>query len=274
MGTEVVFYDLPAVEVELPGYLHVGIQGETGATFTPNVDEDGILSWENDKDLPNPESVDLKLLLEIAAAEDLAQIRQDIADLQYREIQILSITASVSVAELGSTVNVFEVAWETNKTPVSMQLNGAAVEIGEGATVFGWSTNEAGITADKNWKVYVQDERGAEDTAAVTVKFLNGVYYGALAHAAEVDSAGVLGMHCTLQSGRGVEFTVIPSKGKRPAYACPTRYGTPTFKIGGLTYEWEKVSTFDFTNASGYTESYDVWMHGQDVPDTITVSVS
>jgi hypothetical protein len=34
--------------------------GENGATFTPSVSEDGVLSWTNDKDLPNPEPVNIK----------------------------------------------------------------------------------------------------------------------------------------------------------------------------------------------------------------------
>ena len=31
-----------------------------GATFTPSVSAEGIISWTNDKDLPNPQSVDIK----------------------------------------------------------------------------------------------------------------------------------------------------------------------------------------------------------------------
>ena len=31
-----------------------------GATFTPHVSEDGVISWTNDQDLPNPESVNIK----------------------------------------------------------------------------------------------------------------------------------------------------------------------------------------------------------------------
>lgn len=34
--------------------------GDNGATFTPDVSEDGILSWTNDKDLPNPAPVNIK----------------------------------------------------------------------------------------------------------------------------------------------------------------------------------------------------------------------
>ena len=34
--------------------------GEDGATFIPSVSEGGVLSWSNDKDLPNPEPVNIK----------------------------------------------------------------------------------------------------------------------------------------------------------------------------------------------------------------------
>lgn len=37
-----------------------GAAGEDGATFTPSVSADGVLSWTNDKELPNPDPVDLK----------------------------------------------------------------------------------------------------------------------------------------------------------------------------------------------------------------------
>ena len=34
--------------------------GEDGATFTPDVSEEGVISWTNDKDLPNPDPVNIK----------------------------------------------------------------------------------------------------------------------------------------------------------------------------------------------------------------------
>lgn len=36
------------------------LMGEDGATFTPHVDEDGTLSWTNNKNLVNPEPVNIK----------------------------------------------------------------------------------------------------------------------------------------------------------------------------------------------------------------------
>lgn len=40
---------------EIIGRISVG----DGATFTPSVDSDGVISWTNNKNLPNPESVDI-----------------------------------------------------------------------------------------------------------------------------------------------------------------------------------------------------------------------
>lgn len=37
-----------------------GVAGENGATFTPSVSVEGVLSWTNDKDLTNPEPVNIK----------------------------------------------------------------------------------------------------------------------------------------------------------------------------------------------------------------------
>lgn len=37
-----------------------GTDGENGATFTPSVSPEGVISWTNDKQLANPESVNIK----------------------------------------------------------------------------------------------------------------------------------------------------------------------------------------------------------------------
>lgn len=37
-----------------------GTPGDTGATFTPSVDSEGNLSWTNDRELDNPETINIK----------------------------------------------------------------------------------------------------------------------------------------------------------------------------------------------------------------------
>lgn len=40
--------------------INIGGKGEDGATFIPSVSTDGVISWTNDKDLPNPDPVNIK----------------------------------------------------------------------------------------------------------------------------------------------------------------------------------------------------------------------
>lgn len=51
----------PVLNIVLPigNTGHTGATGDTGATFTPNVSENGIISWDNDKELPNPPERDI-----------------------------------------------------------------------------------------------------------------------------------------------------------------------------------------------------------------------
>lgn len=48
----------PELEAELD--LVGGIPVENGATFIPSVSKEGVISWTNDKELPNPEPVNIK----------------------------------------------------------------------------------------------------------------------------------------------------------------------------------------------------------------------
>ena len=48
------------LSASLPGGLNFGVPGKDGATFTPSLDDDGNLSWSNDKDLPNPEPKNIR----------------------------------------------------------------------------------------------------------------------------------------------------------------------------------------------------------------------
>lgn len=48
------------LKARLPGNLNFGVPGEDGATFTPAVDDEGNLSWSNDKGLENPETKNVR----------------------------------------------------------------------------------------------------------------------------------------------------------------------------------------------------------------------
>lgn len=228
----------------------------------------------------NGDGISVESLRRVPVDVLLGGIRQEIDDLKYVPIAITSfsiaatelasgVKAGNTTMEMGAVVEALTFAWSVNKRAESAALDGEAVDLGEQGIV----KSGLGIRENRKFTLTATDERGAVSQKSVTVSFVNGIYYGAMAAGGYVDSDVLLGMVRKLQGSRGTAFTV-DAAGRRPVFACPTRYGTPTFVIGGFTYEWSKAATIDFTNASGYTESYDVWMHGQDVAGSITVTVS
>ena len=56
------------------------------------------------------------------------------------------------------------------------------------------------------------------------------------------------------------DLEVNAGAGEKIVYAIPTSFGTPTFNVGGFDGGFTKAQTLEFTNASGYKQSYDVWM--------------
>ena len=196
----------------------------------------------------------------------LSGILADIADLKYIAIDITSISNSVGTVEMGTVVRTVTITWALNKDPASQTVDGADVNAAaRSVTLEGLS-----ITSAKSYTVKAVDERGASDTASTGINFYNGVYGGSLADGAALDSAAILSLTRKLQSGKATNFTAPAG---RPTYALPSRYGTPSFNIGGFDYTWNKVATIDFENASGYVEPYDIWQHPQLVSGAITVTV-
>ena len=78
-----------------------------------------------------------------------------------------------------------------------------------------------------------------------------------------------------LGTGRGVGFTVNASGSNKIYYACPTRYGTPNFSVGGFGGGFiQRATGISVTNAQSFTETYDLYESITAGLGTTTVSVS
>lgn len=200
----------------------------------------------------------------------LQSLEDAVADLLYEPVDITSLTITPSVAEMGTTLNDVNLQWAINKDPVTLIVDGTncPVDLRE--------LNSPGIalTETRNFVVSATDERGATDSMTKTLPFYNGVYYGVLADGAALNSAAVLTLTKVLTNSRTRSFTANCGATQRIAYALPARLGTPTFKVGGFEGGFYLASTFNFTNASGYTESYNVWLSSNTNLGTTTVEVS
>lgn len=268
---------IPHEVLQNPGdKLYVGIYGvsEDKTQITPTVFAQGPKIFKG-ADPSGDESTEpsLPVWVQLQGSIDLLErLEKDVATLQYDvigPIDVTGISATPSVAELGSTVDSVTVTWAVNREPVSQTVTGEAVDAGARSAVV-----PGPFTATTSFEVVATDERGATDTATTRINFYNGIYYGPLASGVVPDSAAILGLTRKLQGGKGATISYTPADGKRPSYACPTGYGTPKFVIGGFEYAWTKLGTIQFENASGSKESYDIWQHPQDVTASMTITVS
>ena len=227
---------------------------DTGEMYKCIKAADGVYTWEPFGSVDN---------------ETIAEIKRDIADLKYIPIDITQITGGMTV-EMGSVVNNVTIGWALNKEPTSQTLGGESVDVSERSKAL----TGLAISANTTFPLAVTDERGATDSASASISFLNGVYYGVLEQGAEVNSAAILTLTRKLQGAKGITFTANAGATQQIVYALPTRYGTPGFNVGGFDGGFAKAMTFDFTNASGYTESYDVWLSENVGLGSTTVKVS
>lgn len=210
-------------------------------------------------------------LIEAATEErfvTLEEVVQGIVDeMNYKNIDITAFACpGAGTYEMGQSVAAPTITWTLNKAPASQSLNSEALGVDVRSKAYSGS-----LISNKTYTLTVTGQKGEKDSASGSFTFYNGVYYGSMVAGSAINNAAILSLTKKLQSGRSVSFRVSSN---RPVYACPTRYGTPMFTIGGFEYEWDNVATFDFTNASGYVESYSVWMHTQNVSGSVTINVT
>ena len=201
---------------------------------------------------------------ELIAMEDaIIELESQVAG--FHPIDITGITNNIGTVEIGTTIDSVTVSWVVNKTPAAQTLNGEPISAALRSVVI-----PGPFTSGVSFTVAAEDESGNEDSASTAVNFYNGVYCGSLPDGATLDSATIRSLTRKLQAGKATSFSAPAG---RPTYALPSRYGTPSFNIGGFDYTWHKAATIQFENASGYVEPYDIWQHPQLVSSAITVTV-
>jgi hypothetical protein len=78
-----------------------------------------------------------------------------------------------------------------------------------------------------------------------------------------------------LSTTRGAAFTVNATSTNKIYFASPTRYGTPTFTVGGFVGGFIlRGGSISVTNAQGYAETYDLWESVNAGLGTTNVTVS
>lgn len=224
-----------------------GPKGETGAQ--------GPAGPKGDKGDPGATTAEGVSYGEGNVKEALDDMNEKLGDLLYEAIAITSFTNSVNTVEMGSTVNTVVLTWKTNKTPTTLTLDGEGID----KSLTTKTIENASLKSNKTYTLKAVDEREAAATKTTAVTFLNGVYWGVGEDKSSFDSAFLLKLSKGLQASKAKTFTVNAGASQHIYYALPSRYGTPSFKVGGFEGGFAKAATIAFTNASGYQENYDIW---------------
>lgn len=186
-------------------------------------------------------------------------------------ISITSMSITPSVAEVGSTVRNPSVSWAVNGTPTVQVLGEESIDVSLRSKVLSGTfthTNNPQVT------LTVTDTYNTSATRSVQIGFMNGVYYGVSAVPSEYNSEFILGLTKTLRTSKLTSFSVDAGAGEHIYYCIPARFGSCTFAVGGFEGGFSLVDTIDFTNASGYTESYYIYRSDNYGLGSLTVTVS
>lgn len=199
---------------------------------------------------------------------------QHVSDLEYVQLDIIYLAVTPATAEIGSTLkNYTQEVW-FNKRPEILKVNNVP------ETTFdemnSWTQGMGqGINKDKTFTIYAEDERGEVAEGSITLKFINKAYWGVADNVDVINSAFILGLSSGgLTETRARSISVNAGTGKYIWYAVPTRFGTCKFNVGGFDGGFTKVSTFNHTNSSGYTESYDVYRSDNASLGSTTVKIT
>ena len=189
------------------------------------------------------------------------EYKKKIDDLAYTKIAINSLTATNSSNEIGATVTASDIAWALNKEPKTQKIKFGAEQEGIlDKALRKKSYTGKSLKTNTNIVLTVTDERDAVVSRTVGITFQPKVYWGKTNNE-QLENADILALEgSSLAGGRGRTFTVNAGEGEKIVYAFPTSFGTPTFNVGGFDGGFKKARTLEFTNASGYKQSYDVWM--------------
>lgn len=189
------------------------------------------------------------------------EYRQLIDDLAYTAIAFASASATNATNEIGSTVTETVITWYFNKEPKTqtIKFGSEAAEVLD-KSIRSKTYSGKTITSNTSIVITATDERDAQASRTLNITFQPRAYWGVAQNKEIYDSADILALsESALTNTRTRNINVNAGEGEHIIYAIPSSFGTPTFKINGFEGGFVKVGTINFTNASGYSQNYDVY---------------
>ena len=189
------------------------------------------------------------------------EYRKLIDDLAYTAIAFVSASATNATNEIGSTVTETVITWSFNKEPKTqtIKFGSEAAEVLD-KSIRSKTYSGKTITSNTSIVITATDERNAQASRTLNITFQPRAYWGVAQNKEIYDSADILALsESALTSTRTRNINVNAGEGEHIIYTIPSSFGTPSFKINGFEGGFVKAGTINFTNASGYSQNYDVY---------------
>lgn len=190
--------------------------------------------------------------------------------------KLLYITPTVSISgggnyEIGSSQTSTKLTWTWNKAIKTQSLNQGIGSLDPALRTYTYNTS---ISSDTTFTITGSDGTTTK-TASTAVKFLPKRYWGVSANTSLTD-AQIIALSSELNTSRTQTRTFDCSGGKYFYFAIKTSYCSGIkFKVGGLSFSDMLVETRQFTNASGHTDSYNIYrVNSIQTGSSITVEIS
>ena len=257
-NNNIVFYNNDNVELSRINILDLlsSTPGYPGQILS--IDSDGNTIW-----IDKPESGGVDNLSDLPYSNpsypNITNAQQAFDELLYTAPSINSFTSVPSVREyeIGSTI-IAPIAfnWSLNKTVVNQTISDIG-NIPVGTFTAQYNTS---ITSNKTFTLTVSDNKNKTATRSITFSFMYPKYYGAVVEPDVYDNDFILNLSgYKLASSKNGTFNVNAGTNEYIYFCIPTKWGTPTFNVGGFDGGFFKVAEINFTNRSGHTEPYSIW---------------
>lgn len=173
----------------------------------------------------------------------------------YQGIDVSAFSNTTGTLERGQSVTSTTLNWTINKTETSQSINQGIGAVTNGIRTY--NDSFAAITTDKTYTITASDGT-TSDNASTSILFRQRRWWGINA-----SSTATTGLILSLGSSefstsRSKSFT-INGGGQYLYYAYPSSFGAATFTVNGLLNTAWTLTVVSHTNASGYTENYNVY---------------
>lgn len=205
----------------------------------------------------------------------ITNVQEALDQLLYIAPVVNTLTASVAnTQEKGASLSNIKFTWTLNKAVKTQTFDGNAVDVSTKEYIYAGP-----LTANKSFTLSVSDGTKTA-TKSVSISFQDYIHYGVSDKTTEAEvlvDSFVLGLASkkfgTAKSSIGT-VSATAGAGQYIYFAIPTAWASAlSFKIGGFDTDFEKVGSFDHTNASGYKVSYSVFRSGQPNLGATTMTV-